>query len=261
MGTFWYRRSSSFVGESTANNTSESTFVRSLEDLYGAKVTLYVPEAIKVQLPQPVPASVPADITRFAATHHWMPCSEPDFALFEVSDVERLISDVDPTASAPISNRPGQIAVEVGQIFVNTTAVMEQHLREPMTPIGLPDIADEDTLMAVFHNGLGDLLARHLATEANRLLRQRYPRVFPSRVNFAFLDTFDPAAHFRLPDTMFNFGPLKITRQIMRDHLDPTHTPLDDYGVTELTIVEASGIILGCLYAFAAISNGCLSTK
>lgn len=171
--------------------------------------------------------------------------------------VERVLDPYDNTAS--LSYGSGRIMLDPGQILANTTELMERFQLDPFVPIGLGDIADDVTLYAFFKSGMAEVGITHLASEASRILSNEYPSIFPARIAFSVLDTFDPREAFDIPEGAYQFEPLDVTRQVMRDYLDPSRTPRSTYDIDRLSAEGVSAVMLSSLFAYAFISNGCRS--
>lgn len=78
-------------------------------------------------------------------------------------------------------------------------------------------------------------------------------------VRWEFLDTFDPLALGGPELSNLHFGPLQVSRELMRDHFDPERTPQGEYGIDDLSPADQSGLLLTQLMIHLYINHQCNS--
>ncbi|QSE87018.1 hypothetical protein [Rhodococcus koreensis] len=154
---------------------------------------------------------------------------------------------------------PSKIFLDPGQTYTNADKTLERITANPAgTSVSLDDLFGDETGAAAFiQYGFGPDLARYVAKQSAAVTRRFFDAVLDG-VQWGFLDSFDPLAHLS-PGLRLHLGPLPVSRELMRDHLDPERTPQDDYGVTELSAADQTGVLLSQLLIHLFISHQCQS--
>jgi hypothetical protein len=157
-----------------------------------------------------------------------------------------------------MTSDPSKIFLDPGQAYTNADKTLEQIAASPAdASVSLNDLFGDETGAAAFlRYGFGPALAKYLAEQSIVVTNRSYESVLDG-VRWEFLDTFDPLVLGGPELAKLHFGPLQVSRELMRDHFDPERTPQDEYGIGDLSPADQSGVLLTQLMIHLFINFQC----
>jgi hypothetical protein len=158
-----------------------------------------------------------------------------------------------------MTSDPSKIFLDPGQAYTNVDRTLERITASRTDTVSSVDLFGDETGAAAFlRYGFGPALAKYLAEQSAAVTRRSFDVVLDG-VRWEFLDAFDPVALGGPELANLHFGPLHVSRELMRDHFDPDLTPKNEYGVDDLSPADQSGVLLPQLMVHLLINAHCKS--